>query len=178
VGFQWGGNTYSEIQDAMVEPQPGQIVNKKTGTGEEMMLTFSLLGKYPFALGKRLAIFPLLGLEYRIALMEWRNPDIGKEYDRTNGRVESNKDGKPLTLSMWNALWIDLGVGLDYALGSGLYLRGELLYGFRLQTAYEADGLEQAKNMVNDTDPSLGGLASGPTFKIALGYTFFRLGKR
>jgi hypothetical protein len=43
-----------------------------------------------------------------------------------------------------------------------MYLRTELLYGFRLMTPYEVDA----------PNPKLAGLTSGPSLKIGLGYRF------
>lgn len=170
--FQGGYNTYSEVLTASDGSQ-----SSPKGTGTEAMLGFSLLGKYPFKLSEGFTIFPLLGIQYWVALMEYRTPDNGTKYDRTGPNAlawaDVDKDGKSRTMSMWNALWIDLGVGLDYALNSSLYLRGELLYGFRLQTPYETDSVDQSIKLTGDSDPSMGGLTSGPTFKIALGYKFF-----
>ncbi|MDR0732411.1 MAG: autotransporter domain-containing protein [Treponema sp.] len=143
-------------------------------TGMETMLGLSLLGKYPFRLNTRLTLFPLAGLEYQIALREYRKPEVGSLYDRTDGIRESDKNGNAYSLSAWNSLLVDIGAGLDIARYSGLFLRVELVYGFRLPTPFETDNLEKVKKMAGAPDPRLGGLTSGPVLKIALAYRFFR----
>lgn len=172
--FQGSYNSYREV----LTGDDGSR-SSFAGTGTEAMMGFSLLGKYPFTLSGGFTIFPLLGIQYRVALSESRTPDRGTKYDRTGqyalAYADTDKHGKPRSISLWNALWIDLGVGLDYALQSGLYLRGELLYGFRLQTPYETDSVDRSISVTHDSDPSMGGLTSGPTLKIALGYRFFTL---
>jgi opacity protein-like surface antigen len=144
------------------------------GTGTEMALGFSLLGKYPLRINEKMTWFPLLGAEYQVALLEWRKPRGDAVYDRTGGKLpeDQDKDGDPYPLSAWNSLTIDLGAGLDYALNEGLFLRGELLFSFRLQTAYETGALELAKYQFSTSDVALKGLTGGPTLRISLGYRF------
>jgi hypothetical protein len=150
-------------------------LTNETGTGTELSLGFILLGKYPFKVNEKITWFPLLGLEYQIALLEWRNPDGDTYvYDRTDGELgaDKDKDGYPYPLHAWNSLWIDLGAGLDYTLAGPFYLRSELLFGFRLQTLYETGALEMTKKQFNASDPKLSGLTGGPTLKICAGYRF------
>ena len=176
---QGGTSGYQEIMDkkaaggSWVRQNPGM----ERGAGTEASLGFSLLGKYPFHLTQRITLFPLLGMEYHIALLEWRKPDGGAVYDRTGGDLvedrDKNDDAYPL--HAWNSLWIDLGAGVDYHLTEKLYLRGEVLFGFRLPTTYENGATEMMKSRFNAPNPALGGLTGSPTFKIALGYRFFTL---
>jgi hypothetical protein len=172
LGFQGGKNNYQELMSA-VSGDTTLLNRNKTGTGQELMLGIGLLGKYPFRLTERLRVFPLLGLEYQIALLEYRKPDKFKEYDRTDGIREPNRYGEAFTLSAWNSLFVTAGGGLDLAFSPRLFLRTELLCGFRLQTFYEVDGLEQVKTLVNAPNPKLGGLTSSPVLKVSLGWRFF-----
>jgi opacity protein-like surface antigen len=164
-----GHNAYEE---EMIIHSAGNIDNK--GTGTEMALGFSLLGKYPLRINEKLVWFPLLGAEYQIALLEWRKPQGGIVYDRTEGKLPEDKDENddPYPLSAWNSLTIDLGAGLDYAINERLFLRGELLFSFRLQTTYETGALELAKAQTSASDVALKGLTGGPTFRMSLGYLF------
>lgn len=167
VIVQRGSNSYDENMYREGEPV------SMTGDGWETMLGFCLLGKYPFTPAERISLFPLLGVEYQFSLSQRRRPDnYNLIYDRTNGTRDQDKDGKAYNISVWNSIWINLGVGMDFSLVKSLFVRGELLYGFRLMTPYEADGLEQMKNALNDNDPKLGGLTSGPSFRLAAGYRF------
>jgi len=172
IGIQGGRNNYKETMVA-ASPSIEDLVTTSTGQGTEVMFTLALLGKYPFVLGEKLTLFPLLGLEYQIALKETRQPDGRKKYDRTDTiRGDTDVNGDTYKLPVWNSLFIVLGGGMDYNLSSSLYLRTELLYGFRLQTSYETDSLEKAKKGVNAPDPKMGGLTSGPTLRIAAGWRF------
>jgi len=164
-----GGNSIYEndiILDASSMPSKGK--------GYETSLGFSLLGKYPFAINERLTWFPLFGIEYQIALMQKRE-EGGLVYDRTKGeeQIDQDKDSNPYPLHAWNSFWINIGAGLDVAIAGSLFLRGELLFGFRLPTGYELGALEVVKNPpMNAKDPKLGGLTGGPALKIGIGYRF------
>jgi hypothetical protein len=145
------------------------------GKGTETSLGLSLLGKYPFTVNEKITWFPMLGVEYQIALVQKRQPDGGLSYDRSKGQLAEDLDskGKPYPLSAWNSFWIDVGAGLDYHLSQALFLRGELLFGFRLPTGYELEALEVVKKPpMNVSNPKLAGLTGGPSLKVAVGYRF------
>ena len=139
------------------------------------MLGLSFLGKYPFNLTEKISLFPLLGIEYQVSISQRRRPSGGFIYDRINGLQEEDKDGQAFEKSIWNSFWINLGVGTDFIIVKGLFVRGELLYGFRLMTPYEKDGLEQTKVIIGDNDPKLAGLTSGPSLRLGVGYRFWNL---
>jgi len=144
---------------------------KMNGDGWETVLGFSLLGKYPFTLAPRFKLFPLLGMDFKLALKELRRENGDIIRDRTDGgQKDKDKDGKPYDISVWNSFWVNVGVGADFYIIKNLFLRGELLYSFRLMTDYEADGLEQMKDVLHDDSPSLGGLTSGPSLRFCVGY--------
>jgi len=172
VGVQGGLNKYKETSTAS-SPSINDIKTEMKGTGSEIMLTLTLLGKYPFTLNEKLKLFPLLGVDYQIALMETRKPEGRKRRDRSHPKYgESDVNGNTYKLSAWNSLFIVAGGGADYNLTSNLYLRGEVLYGFRLKTPYEGDALEKAKKGLNASNPKYSGLTSGPTLKVATGWRF------
>ena len=169
VSFQNGINEWS---------QPLSIsgnVNPMNGKGWESMLGLSLLGKYPFSLNERFTIFPLLGLEYQISLRQYRTDEDGRRYKRNDGvdQNEMDKNGKALALEDWNSLFINLGGGLDFSLPRNFFLRGELLYGFRLMTPYEVKNLDLMKALSGDSSPKLSGLTSGPSLRLSVGCRFF-----
>ena len=168
VFFQDGVNDFTET--ANIEGlNGGQDWN---GKGWESVFGFSILGKYPFKLDERLILFPLLGFDYRISLSQRRTQPGGYVYDRTDGIREKDKDNKAYKQSDWNSMWINLGGGLDLFLTGNLFLRTELLYGFRLMTSYETKNLETMKSLSGDSNPKLSGLTSGPSLKIAAGWRF------
>lgn len=167
VGLQGGAGTYRE---EMSVSSRGTVSDEK-GKGKEMMVGIVLLGKYPFRLNRQFAVFPLAGIEYQIALREYRDPETGGEYDRTDGIRESDSNGGAYRLPAWNSFFIDIGAGLDFNFDPRLFLRAEFLYVFRLKTPYETDALEKVKKMLNAPDPKLAGLTSGPVLRVGLGYT-------
>ena len=145
------------------------------GTGTETSLGFSLLGKYPFLLNEQLSWFPVFGVEYQIALVQKRQPKGDLVYDRSKGELAEDRDknDNPYPLYAWNSFWINVGAGLDYAISGPLYVRSELLFGFRLPTIYEMGALEVVKNPpMNAKNPRLGGLTGSPHLKLAIGYRF------
>jgi hypothetical protein len=177
LSLQNGRNAWEERYSVTGSDDGMSITNDLTrGAGVETMFGLALLGKYPFRLNKGLRIFPLAGLEYQIALMEYRDPEIGGQYKRTDGIRESDSNGRAYKLSAWNSLFVDIGAGLDIDLRPGLFLRTELLYGFRLQTPFEKDILKKVKNQAKAPNPKLKGLTSGPSLRLALGIRFPRKG--
>jgi hypothetical protein len=175
ISLQGGFNKYREaiIVDAASE-RP--IDDEKTGTGREVMLGLTLLGKYPFKLTEEFSLFPLAGLEYQISCMQVRDPQKPldrAQYDRTDGVRELDSNGNAYRLSMWNSLFVDIGAGMDFYFSAPLFFRAELLYAFRLQTPYEIDALQMVKDMTHADDPQLSGLTSGPTLKIGLGWRIY-----
>ncbi|MDR0602007.1 MAG: hypothetical protein LBG42_06450 [Treponema sp.] len=174
VSIQNGVNIYDQMLNVELDG-----IKPDKGKGWETMMGFSLLAKYPFTLTNWLSIFPLAGIEYQVALVQKRQQSSGSRiYNRTNGIYEKNKNSNALSLSDWNSLFINIGVGADFMLGSGLFIRGEFLYGFRLMTPYETDGLSQMKDKIHNPNPKLSGLTSGPSLRIGLGWRFFTPGKR
>jgi len=172
VMFQSANNSYSEIMTIAGEKIPN---TDQIGTGSEKSLNLSLMGKYPFNINDKLSLFPMLGLEYQIALRQLRHPD-GEEYvyDRTKGEwiTDQDKNGDPFPLSAWNAFVINIGTGFDYLFTDNLFLRSELFIGFRLPTGYERGALEVVKNPPTNIkgSPKLGGINGTPTFALSLGF--------
>jgi hypothetical protein len=169
VLIQSGNNTYREN---MISHSASFADSK--GTGNEMSLGFSLLGKYPFTVNEKISWFPMFGVEYQIAIMQRRHPDGDLVYDRSKGMLAEDRDknDKPYPLSAWNSFWIDIGAGLDYNITRALFLRSELLFGFRLPTVYELGALELVKKQMNVQDPKLAGLTGSPALKLGIGYRF------
>jgi opacity protein-like surface antigen len=167
VFYQRGINTYRDTADFLASS--GGL----SGKGWESVLGVSLVGKYPFYLNKQFTIFPLLGAEYQICLVQKRAQPDGYVYDRTEGIRETDKDGNAFLLKDWNSMWINLGGGVDWTLTGNFFIRGELLYSLRLKTGYEKKNVELMKSLSGDPDPSLAGLTSGPSVRISAGYRFY-----
>ena len=166
ISIQNGRNKWKQILDIAGSSDPD------AGKGWETMLSFSLLGKYPFRFGPRFTLFPLLGMEFQISLVQKRTISDGYVYNRDDGLRERDKDGNAYRLSDWNSFFVELGCGADLEIMKRIYLRGELLYAFRLMTSYEKKNLDLIKIMTGDNDPSMGGLTSGPILRLSAGYRF------
>lgn len=169
VIIQGGSNSWAESMKTS-----STVLSDASGTGTETSLGFSLNGKYPFTVNEKITWFPLVGVEYQIALKQMRQHEGGGNYDRTKGITPEDRDknGDTYPLSAWNSFWINIGAGLDYSLTDSLFLRGEVLFGFRLQTSYETGALEMTKKMFGSKSPKLGGLTGSPNLRVALGYKF------
>ncbi|MCL2609422.1 MAG: hypothetical protein FWD94_05930 [Treponema sp.] len=168
VGFLGGTGTFDEPVTV-----GGQKLDdfSRSGRGWESSLGVSLLGRYPFALGERLTLFPLLGMDWHLALSQ-RRTDGPAVYDRTNppaGSTDAHLNGN-FKISDWNVLFVRLGAGASFDLTDRLFLRGDLLYGIRLMSRQEKLSLETVKTLTEEDSPKLGGLSSGPTVRIGLGW--------
>jgi hypothetical protein len=86
-------------------------------------LTFCVMGKYPIQLGG-LAFFPLLGLEY----------DADLTYAKTGGGTPAVSAG-----SDYDQWWIKGGVGADIPLSEPVFLRPEVLLGYKFNSGLERD---------------------------------------
>jgi opacity protein-like surface antigen len=172
VSIRGGQNAYGEIMDQRLEGGSWATVTDDRGTGSEVMIGFSLLGKYPFRVNEKITWFPLIGVEYQMALLEQRTPDGDTPHDRTAGELDADldKDGNSYALKAWNTFTIDLGAGFDYQITGRIFLRNELLFSFRLKTPYETGALEMSKAKFRASDVSLVGLTGGPTLRTSVGY--------
>jgi len=113
--------------------------------------------KYPFAINRKLLLFPLLGGNYRYML---------SVQDEDGRKVDGIGD--------FSAIWFKLGGGLDISFTTNIYLRGEILYGLRLSNEFESNLIDDMRkpgsefsNPNIDIKPTLG---HGPQIKIAIGF--------
>jgi opacity protein-like surface antigen len=152
-GFAFFDATYVEL-DLSFFGGWGQFKQETGSSTQEsamspMGLTIGLLGKCPTAVSKKLTIFPLLGIAYRIMLS-----------------VNEYQNSAP---SDFSALWFRLGGGMDYSFTDKLFLRSEILYGLRLANKFENDMKSTISSHGVDVKTLLG---HGFEVKIALGYNF------
>ena len=91
------------------------------------------MGKWPFQVGSRFTVFPILGMDYLVSLSQKRTNSFGKVYDRS----KTQENGLSFELSDWNGFHVRLGAGMECALNESLFIRSDLLYGIRLMTGYE-----------------------------------------
>jgi opacity protein-like surface antigen len=161
-GFAFFDATYAELSLGFFGGG-GTFKMEGGGQSQESDMSFTgldigLLGKYPFAIGEKLSVFPLLGITYRVVLSA--KDEDGNQYKNDDG------DEAPGDFS---ALWFKLGGGLDFPFTDHIYLRGGLLYGLRLANTFENDMVDGFDGPGVDTKTLLG---HGLEVKIAVGYRF------
>jgi len=176
ITFKSGANNFNE--PAHLNGVPVDLDGRpmsRSGQGWETTMGISLLGRFPFRLTERFTVFPLLGMDYHISLMQRRTAPDGSTYDRTNppdGVFDHGMNDQTFALSDWNVFFVRLGGGVEFDLTERLFLRGDLLYGIRLMTGQERKSLEVIEAITNDSSPSLGGLSSGPSVRLSVGWRF------
>ena len=87
-------------------------------------------GKYPFKLGA-ITLFPMIGVEYDLAI------------------AATDLNGNDLTGSEktdTNEFWFKGGVGADFSITPRLYLRPELIVGYKLLSRPEKDAISSLKD--------------------------------
>jgi hypothetical protein len=172
-GGIWGffDATYAELDAALIwnsitQNVKSSVLDPTGNTKDEepnyliTQLNLSLLGKYPFAIGEKFTIAPLLGVDFQIALSN-KDDKITKDIKKAAG----NNNKAPSLGDFWNSLWVKAGVGADYSLTDTLYLRCEALYGIKLNSVYEKD---QAKYWTEDFK----GIKNGVDARLGVGYRF------
>jgi hypothetical protein len=123
VGFFFGSGKW--------ELRVGSPFNTSFKVGDWSFTSFNIgvFAKYPFDVSGKVKLFPLLGAEY-LAVVETRLDD-----EETSDRGD------------FSQLWFKAGGGIDYDINTSLYFRAEVLYGLRLATKLEKDGVEEMKTI-------------------------------
>jgi len=146
-------------------------------------LGLALYGKYPFAVGRSLAIAPMLGVQFDVALgattslggtvtsgNKDKNPPTGVLlYDgKENNGSAKLKNGTPLDLS---TLAIKMGADARYSLTEQLFLDTQLMWGIHMDSTQ----VESWKKCMSDFKATAGELSTfshSATFKVGVGYRF------
>ena len=125
-------------------------------------VSIGAFAKYPVAVSWIVKAFPLLGFEYEASIS-------GKLKSGANETAFDGGDGRPNAGAL-SAAWFKLGGGADFGLSQNLYLRAEILYGWRTANAYEKD---LAKDEEIVSGKKLGPhTANGLTIKAGAGVKF------
>lgn len=123
-------------------------------------LNLSLLLRYPFQPAERWSVFPMVGVDWQVALGDYDDRLRANFQDIANMGYDM-----PTLGEFWNSLWIRAGVGADFTIRDNLFLRTEMLYGFKLPSRYDS-------RMAGYWEPNLRGMSNGVHVRIGLGYTF------
>jgi len=121
--------------------------------GDAGQFCISLLGKYPFELG-RVTLFPLAGISYNMV---------------TSFKNGNTKYSNPEVLNQFGVL---SGIGADFFISGSLYLRVEGLFQLRFPSEYQGDIANILKEVYPPVDFKTT-LGMGPVVKIALGSMIF-----
>lgn len=94
-------------------------------------INIGVLGKIPFKITPEFRLFPLVGIEYRLCVYY----------------MDGDTDLKPaLTYDQLryieNEFWFNFGVGADFDISSSVYIRPNILLGFKFRSKYEEDRLD------------------------------------
>ncbi|GHU42912.1 hypothetical protein FACS1894190_12790 [Spirochaetia bacterium] len=189
--------TYAELsinmlfgtRNATLDPIGFQFYSPAPTAGSStIQMGFSLLGKYPFELNPKITLFPALGIEYRLLLLEKDvyNRDVHRKdaesylKDTWDNDIDSTLTARyDGTDNMgWNELIINVGVGADFSFSDKLYFRAEALYGVnilkvQIKDVYRTD---PPNPVVVPLEIYNAGISHGPTIKIGVGYKFFGAG--
>jgi len=170
-GVMIGGNvffdiTYAEVNIGILggnfkqKDKDGKVADGDKGT-DVTDLTLGLVGKYPFALGDKVKLFPFLGIEYNINLSTKSDgEDVFKD-----GKYGVDKDGNDYSKAdVTSSLKLLIGVGVDFDLTDSIYLRGEVGYGYDFLSKQMNDQIkDDSKNkIINSIIP----------IKLAVGFKF------
>jgi hypothetical protein len=153
VGFSTGGGKWASGDALTGKDTLPDMPRSYINTGA--------FAKYPIAAGN-ITLFPLLGFDYEASISGKLKYSDGNEYPFDG---ETDENGNPRHgAGALSALWFKFGAGAEAGLNQNMYIRAELLYGFRTANRFESDeaGIENA-----ETRP-----ASGLTLKVGIGVKF------
>jgi opacity protein-like surface antigen len=141
LGFAYGGRT--------IEASGGPVSISKDVTGAG--ISFSILGKYPFHLGQKFTLFPLLGVQYDTVAA---TDDIVTVVPGAKGEADD-----------FSTVLFKAGLGLDFALTQAIFLRLELLAGIGAPNQFQKDVSDAL--IIGNADAQMGYSA-----RLAAGYKF------
>jgi len=127
-GFRANGDphrTITTVDGATIDTNE-TVLDRRSG-----FLTFSLLGRYPFAVGP-VTLFPLLGIEYDLNLYV-------KAADGTDLKAAIPEEER----AWLNQFWFKSGVGADILVYQGLYVRPLVVLGFKILDPGEKNRLQE-----------------------------------
>jgi hypothetical protein len=133
--WSWNKDYYYNNKTIKTESQ------NSVGDTSALLFDIGILAKYPFNMNK-VSLFPAVGAGYQLWLSARENGS------KTRGDLSAN-----------NSIWLKAGGGVDYKISPSLFLRGELLWGLKL-------------NSKNEKKEPFSHLTHGPTAHIGIGYIF------
>jgi len=167
-GFVFLDATFAELTIAfMGGPAPftmemgyDGVTISETLSGSFTALDFSLVGKFPFALGGgNITVFPMLGIGYNVVLSS--NDEDG------NDMFEGNDEFSATDLSTFR---ITLGGGADFDINQNLFFRATVLGYYRFAPSLFRDLVADEMRRYGISANYHGGF--GATVRFAVGFRF------
>jgi len=146
VGFNMGGGKFLSADVTYPYAVPDM---------SRYYINMGLLAKYPITAGN-LKMFPLLGVGYEMTL-------FGKTVADGYGYIFDGDEGRSAAESL-DAVWLNIGAGVEADVSESIYLRAELLYGVR-----PANGFEQDQASIYGAEARE---AAGVALKVGVGIRF------
>jgi len=122
-----------------------------------------LMGKYPISLNDKISLFPLIGFDWQIFTKVKMSEGIYSEE-----LARSDLSFLNIDKSYFDRFVINFGLGADFFVWQGMYVRTILNYGINLHTKMQRDMIDQ----INDLGYDVSVLNHGPSIKLAIGYRF------
>jgi len=164
------GMVFNNVRQIIDVPNLADTVSY-TLAGQELreftvtQLNLSLMLRYPVEVAEGWRVFPMLGIDGQIALGDF-DDSLRSHFQR----VANFGYEVPTMGQFWNSLWIRFGAGVDFSLFGNVFLRGEMLYGFRLNSSHDS-------RMSGYWTGGVRGTSNGLHIRIAAGYTFWTRGE-
>ena len=181
-GFVFFDITYAELSIAFgggsIETESKSSISDQYDDNtywDAGILTFGLMGKFPFQIGSSFALFPMLGFDYMVVLSPKYDSDrTDKGAKKGDTPKNTFKDGAPDITSELNSLRLKAGLGGDISFTNDLYLRINAIVSLRLPSKYENDDFEGffGGDGSNGFVSGGGGGGLGFTLALGLGYRF------
>jgi len=144
TGFGFGFDAFLDVKYArfsvgmLFDRQTYSLLVAKRIT-DVTYLNIGLIGKYPFSLGSKFALYPFAGLELNLGLGGKYSAEV-LGYTVASGTIKAWAEGSKYSVSdLTTTLSIVFGVGLDFNLTDSMYLRFETGYDIILPSVYEHD---------------------------------------
>ncbi|MDR1784983.1 MAG: hypothetical protein LBR23_00730 [Spirochaetaceae bacterium] len=142
-------------------------LDTESGSVSLTHLGFSLYGKYPFGVEK-ITLYPMAGFDYHLFLSGQVKDFDGNDYGARLSRGD-DIDGEHTAGNRFDFFTAGIGLGMDFPLPKGLFIRAEMLLNYKFDSKIESDYRKNAQKWGYDYLSAVFG-ASG---KIGVGYRFF-----
>jgi hypothetical protein len=128
-------------------------------------LKIGIFGKYPFQVGGKAAVFPMIGLDIMLPL---GGKILGKDKNDSEFDSESRSDFD----KMFTQVWVKFGVGADFYATDNVFIRPEFMYGIRFNTEDETKSIGKYEPDSKDPKYFRSIFGHGLDIRVAVGYRF------